>query len=248
MLFRPAERVVNNTAAVEEGARPAPQHAELGAARWKPGALVERLLDDVSDIWAGATVIASHEGDLYDVKYADDQAIEHNVEASELRRRTVELNLPIDIWVRTGCCLSDKLDLCAVDRLARSPHAAAQHAEQAWWCVAFHQRFGRCGWQCEFAPMAAAAYTSAVDQQKATAKCFNSTGVSQAWKERYMARERSNAPLNIEESEPVKNHAYATSGKALNYSSMDGRLRYGRNNLGDMFYDPRLGCMVMDGQ
>mmetsp|Transcript_67458 Transcript_67458/g.208701 ORF Transcript_67458/g.208701 Transcript_67458/m.208701 type:complete len:249 (+) Transcript_67458:87-833(+) len=248
MLFRPPARSAR-VSGVEEEERPqVDRWAGEGPRRWAPGALVERLLDDISDIWAGATVLAAREGDLYDVQYADDQAVERGVEACELRARTVELNLPADVWVRAGGCLGDKFDLCALDSLARSPHAAAQRAAQAWWCVAFHQRFGRCNWQCEFAPMATAAYASAAAQQEATIKCLRFTGSSALWKERYMARERHNTQGPAEETVAVKNCAYATSGKAVNYSNMDGRLRYGRNNLADMYYDPRLGCMVADGQ
>mmetsp|Transcript_34137 Transcript_34137/g.98286 ORF Transcript_34137/g.98286 Transcript_34137/m.98286 type:complete len:227 (+) Transcript_34137:104-784(+) len=223
-------------------------HPPADGALWPPGAMVERLLDDISDIWAGATVLAAYEGGLYDVQYADDQTVELGVEASELRRRTVEMDLPTEVWVRAGCCLSDKLDLCALDCLVRSAHVAAQHAEQAWWCVAFHERFGRCGCQCKFAPIAVAAYASAAAQQEATARCLRATGASQSWKERYCARERQNAPCALEEVESAKNCAFATSGKAVSYHNMDGRLRYGRNNVGDLFFDPRLGCMVADGQ
>uniref|UniRef100_A0A6T0XTJ1 Uncharacterized protein n=1 Tax=Alexandrium monilatum TaxID=311494 RepID=A0A6T0XTJ1_9DINO len=248
MLFRPPARSPPGAETDEDAPLPGHRACELRPPRWAPGSLVERLLDDVSDIWAGATVLAAREGDLYDVQYADDQAVEHDVEGCELRKRTVELNMPADVWVRTGSCLSDKLDLCAVDCLARSPHTAAQRAQQAWWCVAFHQRFGRCSFQCEFSPMATAAYASAAAQQKATAKCLTSTGASRLWKERYMARERNNAPCSVEETDSVNNYAYATSGKAVSYSDMDGRLRYGRNNVADMYFDPRLGCLVADGQ
>uniref|UniRef100_A0A6T0Y0U4 Uncharacterized protein n=1 Tax=Alexandrium monilatum TaxID=311494 RepID=A0A6T0Y0U4_9DINO len=231
MLFRPPARSPPGAETDEDAPLPGHRACELRPPRWAPGSLVERLLDDVSDIWAGATVLAAREGDLYDVQYADDQAVEHDVEGCELRKRTVELNMPADVWVRTGSCLSDKLDLCAVDCLARSPHTAAQRAQQAWWCVAFHQRFGRCSFQCEFSPMATAAYASAAAQQKATAKCLTSTGASRLWKERYMARERNNAPCSVEETDSVNNYAYATSGKA----PLDVRERLQLAGLSDLY-------------
>jgi len=63
--------------------------AQSQAQDWAVGNRVERILDDVSDIWAGATVVAIHDPrqNVYDIRYVDDGSVERRVEGHELRRR-----------------------------------------------------------------------------------------------------------------------------------------------------------------
>eukprot|EP00929_Paragymnodinium_shiwhaense_P103495 TRINITY_DN6703_c0_g1_i2.p1 TRINITY_DN6703_c0_g1~~TRINITY_DN6703_c0_g1_i2.p1 ORF type:complete len:155 (-),score=16.24 TRINITY_DN6703_c0_g1_i2:573-1037(-) len=120
---------------------------------WAVGDQVERLLDDMTDIWMGAVIVAAHEqgrsGSVeYDIRYADDGALEKNVESSELRRRTAPLDLPAEVWELTGACLLDKMDLCNFEAISRAPSVATTRHGSLWWCTAFHARFGRCGARC----------------------------------------------------------------------------------------------------
>eukprot|EP00405_Crypthecodinium_cohnii_P001753 CAMPEP_0194748976 /NCGR_PEP_ID=MMETSP0323_2-20130528/3167_1 /TAXON_ID=2866 ORGANISM="Crypthecodinium cohnii, Strain Seligo" /NCGR_SAMPLE_ID=MMETSP0323_2 /ASSEMBLY_ACC=CAM_ASM_000346 /LENGTH=90 /DNA_ID=CAMNT_0039663705 /DNA_START=123 /DNA_END=395 /DNA_ORIENTATION=- len=58
---------------------------------WPPSTAVDRLLDDVSDIWAAAVVVARKPHGRYDIQYTDATGnIERDVEFSELRLRCLD--------------------------------------------------------------------------------------------------------------------------------------------------------------
>mmetsp|Transcript_105994 Transcript_105994/g.304609 ORF Transcript_105994/g.304609 Transcript_105994/m.304609 type:complete len:95 (+) Transcript_105994:105-389(+) len=78
MAFSPPGRVPADSGAAA---------AAVGT-EWPPETPVERLLDDVSDIWAPARVVAYKPGGSYDIQYCDgDQKIEKDVGPYELRLR-----------------------------------------------------------------------------------------------------------------------------------------------------------------
>lgn len=117
---------------------------------WREGDLVERLLDDVSDIWAGATILGSTPDGLYTLAYADNGSIEHEVEGCELRERKMRMDLPIEAWVFVGACLVEKEDLCTFEAVARGTREAHRQHGQDWWCVSYHAHLGSCGPLCRF--------------------------------------------------------------------------------------------------
>merc|ERR1712100_394151 len=80
---------------------------EEQAPSWAAGDPVERLLDDISDIWAGAVVLHVRGEGLFDISYADDGSVECGVEGSELRPRKVRLDMPAEMWQGVGSCLCD---------------------------------------------------------------------------------------------------------------------------------------------
>lgn len=197
------------------------------------GDVVERLLDDVSDIWSGAVVLAVHPGGLYDVKYVDDHTVERSIEAVELRTRSQELNLPAEVWQQTGCYLNYREELCAFECLSRAAHVASQRAADGWWCAAYHTKFGQCGGACQF-------------EGNRRGTCVGPASEPRSWKERFRAREHRGNLWEVEQA-AWENRAFSTTGQALQYSQVDGRLRYGQNSSNDQYFDPRLGCMVSDG-
>lgn len=204
--------------------------------QWRPGMQVDRLLDDVSDIWAGAVVRACHPGDLYDIVYLEDDILERDVEGDELRRRYVECDLPEEVWIRLGHYFDEPLTLCALESVAQQPGIAASQAAPAWWSAAYHHRFGRCGDACGFA--------------KGAPACRMRIGL-QPWKERY--RDRA-APLREERaigspsaaSGPQDMMYMKVHGRSSESNSrkLDGRLRFGADAGKETYYDPRHGCQV----
>uniref|UniRef100_A0A7S4QB95 Uncharacterized protein n=1 Tax=Alexandrium monilatum TaxID=311494 RepID=A0A7S4QB95_9DINO len=219
--------------------------------QWAPGSLVERLLDDVSDIWVGAVVLAAHQGDIYDVEYPDDGSVERAVEGHELRRRNYRMDLPSEVWVYVAHCFYEKLDICAFEALARMPQAAAQRESKLLWCTAYHERFSRCGPRCTFVRG-----SGAVASAKAIAGCVEAADLGltpvdrMPWKARFAEQERFNTPSWREEAPADAvtpgDAAYGVSGKKVRHSHLDGRLRYGANALSGWYYDPRLGRMVRE--
>lgn len=197
------------------------------------GDIVERLLDDVSDIWSGGVILAAHPGGLYDVKYVDDHTVERSIEAMELRVRSQELNLPAEVWEQTGCYLHDQEELCAFECLSRAARVAAQRSADGWWRTAYHTKFGQCGGACQF-------------EGTRRGTCVGPASEPRSWKERFRAREHRSVLWEVEEA-TWDNRAFSTTGQALQYSQIDGRLRYGQNSSNDQHFDPRLGCMVSDG-
>mmetsp|Transcript_13088 Transcript_13088/g.24088 ORF Transcript_13088/g.24088 Transcript_13088/m.24088 type:complete len:299 (-) Transcript_13088:134-1030(-) len=211
--------------------------------QWKLGAAVERLLDDISNIWLGAEVIAVHDGDSYDICFVDDGSKEYDVEGCELRARKVRLEMPIEVWESVGSCLHDKQDLCTFQALARTPATASDRQACAWWCTSYHHRFGRCGPRCGFERIAGA--EGAVMASRAVAACADAAaqGVSPAdkvpWKARYVAQERLSDPRLLPEYTATLEPGdvfYGVSGKKVSYNSP----------LKGMFFDPRLGRMVRE--
>eukprot|EP00931_Biecheleriopsis_adriatica_P035303 TRINITY_DN20314_c0_g1_i2.p1 TRINITY_DN20314_c0_g1~~TRINITY_DN20314_c0_g1_i2.p1 ORF type:complete len:309 (-),score=49.07 TRINITY_DN20314_c0_g1_i2:12-938(-) len=119
--------------------------------RWPVGAAVERLMDDVSDIWLGAVVEAVHTDDTYDVIYVDDGTLEKGVETAELRRRRQPFDPPLEVWAKTCLFLCEPRALGAVECVARGARLAAttdQSEVELWWCVAFHWHYLRCSALC----------------------------------------------------------------------------------------------------
>eukprot|EP00747_Dinoflagellata_sp_TGD_P083288 gnl/TRDRNA2_/TRDRNA2_162045_c0_seq5.p1 gnl/TRDRNA2_/TRDRNA2_162045_c0~~gnl/TRDRNA2_/TRDRNA2_162045_c0_seq5.p1 ORF type:complete len:194 (+),score=22.24 gnl/TRDRNA2_/TRDRNA2_162045_c0_seq5:43-624(+) len=177
-----------------------PPRTATQASRWQAGDPVERLLDDVSDIWVGAVVLAVRGPELYDIQFADDGSLERNVEGSELRVRSLRLELPEEVWARAGAYLCSPYELCTFECIGRGPRAVARRDAQAWWCAAFHNRFGRCSTDCEFVRLhdAAAAARAAVARCSAASLPDRSSLVPVPWKERYASRHRSEAANVLE--------------------------------------------------
>jgi len=223
----------------EEGPR-------LGSGRghWCVGACVERLLDDVSDIWAGATVVGIDAGGLYSVAYADDGSVEHQVDGYELRPRKSRLEFPVEVWERIGSCMDGKLELTSFEVIVRRAREAAQEEAKVWWCSAYHDRFGICGPRCKFKRLAGRmglVLLGETSRQCSKAAAQGLTSVDRKpWKERYSEQER----FDIASKNPQKNikgtpgdSAYALCGRKVNL----------KNPTEGMFYDPRLGKMVREG-
>lgn len=217
--------------------------APPSAAIWAKGAPVERLLDDVSDIWIGAVIQATCGDGIYDVQYLDDNSVEQGVQADELRTRRLDDSIfPDELWERAGSCLRSKEDLCAFQCIARGPRAAAVRWAEQWWCAAYHEAFGRCGAKCLYhrqenrvAGSLSCAAPAASSSPKARGR----------WKERFIAKERLRiTPAEPLVSSPCNRNIYAASGLVVQ-SALDGRLRFGAGG-GDQYFDPRLGTMVPD--
>jgi len=234
-----------------------PQQQEEQPLRWAPGSLVERLLDDISDIWVGAVVVAAREGGLYDVEYPDDGSRERDGDGHELRPRNFRMDLPAEVWAYVGLCLYEKADLCAFEALARMPLAASRREAAVLWCTAYHERFSRCGPRCAFVrgsgPEGAAAAVRAIRGCVAAAELGLTPVDRLPWKARYADQERFAAPgwLHGPGSEAAAaaapgDAAYGVSGKRARYEHLDGRLRYGSNALSGWYFDPRLGRMVRE--
>jgi hypothetical protein len=210
---------------------------------WSPGDPVERLLDDISDIWAGAVVVLVHkQSHHYDISYADDGTIECGVEESELRPRQVRLDMPAEVWESVGNCLYDCRDLCTFEQIALASRSAMRRNSELWWCAAFHQRFGRCCGRCQFEKISGpegARCGAASVRQCFTRSTFGQTSVDKIpWKARYIDYERLNDPARGL-AETLEKHtpgdiAYGITGKKINYD----------NPLKGWFFDPRLGRMV----
>mmetsp|Transcript_61564 Transcript_61564/g.178554 ORF Transcript_61564/g.178554 Transcript_61564/m.178554 type:complete len:278 (-) Transcript_61564:61-894(-) len=172
--------------------------------RWQVGELVERLLDDVSDIWAAAVVCNIYEGGLYDIRYTDDGRLEEGVDAAELRARRERRALPDEVWDRAGAYAAGSPGtVCAIEGLARGPRHAARLRGGFTWCLAYHDAFGRCGDACVFERLTGS--LGAATAQRAAATCAamweaesgQSPGSPSAggkrrttWKDRFVDRHR----------------------------------------------------------
>lgn len=229
--------------------------------QWVPGDQVERLLDDVSDIWVGAVVLRQSSGrdELYDVQYVDNGSIEHDVELQELRPRKVRLDLPVEVWTAVGVCLHEKQDLSTFEALGRAAAAAMKQKAQVWWCTAYHERFGRCCGRCTFErgqPSSWKANGEIVTSCLAAAAQGLTPMDRLPWKTRFAEQEMRwkrlhrvhwQSKADEEESGAAPGDvAYGASGKKVNYQNLDGRLRYGNKAQNGMYFDPRLGHMVRD--
>lgn len=226
---------------------------------WPPGSKVERLLDDVSDIWTRATVLASHDGDLYDLEYLDDGTVECAVEGDELRHIVGGASdFPDDLWEHAGCYLGSKEDLAAFERIARAPREAAVQCAQEWWCAAYHANFGRCtaacrfqavldesGWRLAAQEMARCSAVAAIDTKEKRA--LRVAGWS--WKARFQERDRLQrlakqvqANANAAKSGAGDARYFTASGLKVQ-GNLDGLLRFGGKRA-DHYFDPRLGFQV----
>mmetsp|Transcript_73511 Transcript_73511/g.215647 ORF Transcript_73511/g.215647 Transcript_73511/m.215647 type:complete len:104 (+) Transcript_73511:80-391(+) len=78
-MFAPPNRVDENSGAA----------AAASGTAWPASTLVERILDDVSDIWTPAVVICHKPGGAYDIEYLD-RSVERDVNPYELRLRRQE--------------------------------------------------------------------------------------------------------------------------------------------------------------
>ncbi|CAE8613053.1 unnamed protein product [Polarella glacialis] len=235
--------------------------------RWveAPGDLVERLLDDVSDIWSGAIIVKASNRcllqssiELYDITYADNGSLERDVEVEELRPRKVACDMPSEVWTFVGGCLGEKQDLVAFEALSRNPGTAAREKAHLWWCSVYHRRFGRCGPRCSFSFVSGAEGCAAAAQ--AVAICVATAILGQtpldrlSWKARYQDQEVLTKPdwnfgADSNGGTPTAapgDAAYSCSGKKATWMTMDGRLRYGSDAITGSFFDPRLGCMVRE--
>lgn len=224
-----------------ESQPPALQGEEKEAVhRWLLGADVERLMDDMSDIWLGARVVGLSDGGLYSVEYADDGTIEHEVEGSELRPRKRRWDVPVEVWVCLGSCMSGKEELASFEAIGRLPRAASVSESQMWWCASYHDRFGRCGPRCGFV-VGAAGRASLNDVVRRCAQAAAegwTTADRKPWKERYLEQERLDSSRRSPEQRrgSLGDSAYAFNGKKVDYS----------NPMQGWFFDPRLGKMVKE--
>lgn len=193
----------------------------------------------------------------YDVEFADDGSVERGVAADELRPRRTRLELPEEVWVPIGRATEGKRDLCTFECLGRVPRSAGLREQGNWWARAFHDRFRRCGSQCDYDN--ALASGGQVAAANAVAKCIARALVSDApmaqlpWKERYAERDaefaRSAAVICTEdfgEEDANAKKMYSVSGRHVNHVR-DSRVNYGKSPLMGWYFDPRLGVMVREG-
>merc|ERR1719215_2453988 len=175
---------------------PPPRHIDVA---WRVGDQVERLLDDISDIWAAAVVCATCEPGLYDVRYIDNGSIEQGVESSEMRSRRTHVHLPDDVWERASAFSGNHGTLCAVEGLARGPRLAAVGQADVIWCAAYHYRFDRCSDVCCYerlnglagilsARRAVETCVAAEETISAPSPTGKRRSCKQTWKQKYMER------------------------------------------------------------
>jgi len=218
---------------------------------WAPGDLVERLLDDISDIWVGATVVAfrGHDtegNELYDVAYCDNGSIEQDVEGQDLRPRNLQLDMLPEVWECVGGCFREKQDLAALESLARNAQVASRKNASSWWSTAYHHRFGRCSPRCCFDRVDGAEGSRMAETAIADCVAAAELGLTPperlSWKVRYQDLQKLNEGdalcLDCPDSPTAPGDAaYSVSGKKVSFGS----------SLGNMFFDPRLGHMVREG-
>jgi len=214
------------------------------APHWRPGELVERLLDDISDIWAGASVVAVTPTG-YSVQYDDDGKLEHDVDGEELRPRQACLDLPVDVWISIGTCMDTAEDLCSFEAITQASCQALRRHSQTWWCCAYHYRFGRCGPRCAFEKVvsveARRLMSVAINQCFLTAAEGLTTMDRKPWKERFVEQEKlfrsqQRVAPSLGPSDAAAYGAYTLSGKRIGLRSPQVGL----------FYDGRLGRMVRE--
>eukprot|EP00929_Paragymnodinium_shiwhaense_P025893 TRINITY_DN15549_c0_g1_i3.p1 TRINITY_DN15549_c0_g1~~TRINITY_DN15549_c0_g1_i3.p1 ORF type:complete len:357 (+),score=98.49 TRINITY_DN15549_c0_g1_i3:102-1172(+) len=186
---------------------------------WLPGEEVERLLDDITDIWLGAEIVSVRDDGMYDIKYVDNGSVETAVEECELRRRKFRLDFPAEVWEHMGACLHQKLDLCGFEVVARATSAASQRKGENWWCAAYHERFGRCGPRCSFARLegeaGAEAFRTVVASCQAASSSLSLSAEKVTWKARYIDQEQHMTPaVSLEEDCIMSSRAESTFSPA----------------------------------
>jgi len=218
--------------------------AEQQTPQWRPGELVERLLDDISDIWAGASVVASTPTG-YLVRYDDDGSLEHDVDGQELRPRQACLDLPVDVWISIGTCMDTAEDLCSFEVITLASCQAMRRHSQTWWCCAYHHRFGRCGPRCTFEKVvsmeARRAMSVAIQKCLLTAAEGLTTMDRKPWKDRFVEQEKlfrsqQRVAPSLGPSDAAAYGAYTVSGQRIGQKTPHA----------GFFYDGRLGRMVRD--
>lgn len=221
--------------------------------RWPVNAQVERLLDDVSDIWIGAIITVAYPGDVYDITYIDDGTLETDVDGCELRGRS--LSLPGDIWSRTCSFLSDPMVLCFVEESSTEARRTLVEYAEELWCVAYHCRFGRCGPLCPLpnkphnnpADVGLAAQV-AVDCAAKVADPWRAERQKRPWKVKFAERHQDDKKRALELECPAL-AAQLVAGDddgSPTGAFIDDRMRFGRNALRGMYFDQVLGQMVRE--
>lgn len=160
---------------------------------WAAGCEVERILDDVSNIWIGAVVEAARENDSYCIRYTDNGSLEDGVESWELRARTPCIDIPAEAWACIGACLSESSTLCALEAVATLPFQVSRRETQSWWCTAYHLLFGKCGCTCTYERNSGLGGTERARLAIADCLALRSVEVSglmmrRPWKERFAER------------------------------------------------------------
>lgn len=160
----------------------------LSKLEWRPGAAVERLLDDISNIWIGAIVRSVLSDEMYEIEYLDGE-LESGVDGEELRPRRMRLDLPVEVWASVGSCVRGTKDLCAFEQISLASRVCALRGAELWWCIAYHERFRRCGSDCHFnkPQVVEGDYTAiiiCIEQTRVSVLCKLS------WKERYAERQK----------------------------------------------------------
>eukprot|EP00927_Polykrikos_kofoidii_P084798 TRINITY_DN9037_c1_g3_i1.p1 TRINITY_DN9037_c1_g3~~TRINITY_DN9037_c1_g3_i1.p1 ORF type:complete len:240 (+),score=16.79 TRINITY_DN9037_c1_g3_i1:39-758(+) len=218
--------------------------------RWAPGDLVDRLLDDVSDIWVGAVVRCAYPGELYDIVYTDGSDVESGVEGCELRERPEQFSVPGHVWVLLGDFALDPQTLCAIESLARWHRNTAAVASSSWWCSAFHHRLGRCGDGCPLAQGASASSAAILCNQLPISESPIAPP-SKSWKERYSLKSGRRkvdtalgAPTRETDEVYDKVHGRGEASSTPQGPALDGRIRFGAQCTREQAYDPRYGCEV----
>eukprot|EP00930_Biecheleria_cincta_P098989 TRINITY_DN90644_c0_g1_i1.p1 TRINITY_DN90644_c0_g1~~TRINITY_DN90644_c0_g1_i1.p1 ORF type:complete len:191 (+),score=31.99 TRINITY_DN90644_c0_g1_i1:91-663(+) len=110
---------------------------------WRTGALVDRLVDDLADMWLGAVIQTVHPGHVYDIVYADTGILEKFVEGDELRGRQVPFQLGQEFWEHVVNFAGMGVLLCAVQQVERAAHRAVTRNDQVLWSILYHFNFGR---------------------------------------------------------------------------------------------------------
>lgn len=231
---------------------------------WQPGALVDRLVDDFADMWAGAVVQAAHPGDVYDIIYVDTGVMEASVDGDELRDRQVPFQLGREFWELIGSFVSDGVQLCAVEQVERTSHKALAPDEQVLWSVLYHCNFGPCGSRCTLKRSCCSDVPEAVRIAAECARIAADPTLSplrkqrMPWKKRYAERymdtrlEAMTKEFGLTGCSAPSFLGDVESGKksSPNHRShedrLDGRIRFGRDALRGSVFDPMLGKMVAE--
>eukprot|EP00929_Paragymnodinium_shiwhaense_P103970 TRINITY_DN67884_c0_g1_i1.p1 TRINITY_DN67884_c0_g1~~TRINITY_DN67884_c0_g1_i1.p1 ORF type:complete len:370 (-),score=56.29 TRINITY_DN67884_c0_g1_i1:105-1166(-) len=233
----------------------APSGPSLPLPRWHVGALVERVIDDVSDIWTGAVVTAV-DGDCYDIQYADTSATERGVEEDELRDRSPQMLFTAEMWSLTVACVRDAQTLCALECVETGARGASVRAARDVWSVAYHCKFGSCGTRCTLHH----ADEDGVDVDLAKQAAPECARVAEdpdlsplssqrlPWKEKYAKRHLDG--LFAKRRDELLLAGYMddteTSLSPAGSPQLDGRLLFGRNALKGQVYDGMLGRMIAE--
>lgn len=235
-----------------------PRHNEsgiessAGVSAWQPGDLVDRLVDDMGDIWTGAIIRATYPGDLYDIEYEDTDAVEQGVEGAELRRRQPAFLLDAEFWARTCEYICDGRTLSAVEQVERSARSAVVFEASTLWSVCYHCMLGKCGTRCALQSSVSSFEPAQVS--RVAAECVRVAAdplqsplsrQRRPWKERYAERYMDlQSELVREEHMMLSCEPFSLGGSPQ--SMLDGRLRFGADALRGSAFDPMLGRMVAE--